>query len=46
MGKEINAFLHVGAQNVLKPHSRCAGVDTVHPDAGQPVYGDASGHIS
>ena len=24
-----------------KPHSHCAGVATVHPDAGQPVYRDA-----
>ena len=30
----------------LKPHSHCAGVATVHPDAGQPVYRDAPGHIS
>ena len=30
----------------LKPHSHCAGVTTVHPDAGQPVYRDAPGHIS
>ena len=29
----------------LKPHSHCAGVATVHPDAGQPVYRDAPGHI-
>ena len=29
----------------LKPHSYCADVATVHPDAGQPVYRDASGHI-
>ena len=29
-----------------KPHSHCAGVATVHPDAGQPVYRDAPGHIS
>ena len=30
----------------LKPHSHCADVATVHPDAGQPVYHDAPGHIS
>ena len=30
----------------FKPHSHCAGVATVHPDAGQPVYRDAPGHIS
>ena len=30
----------------LKPHSHCADVATVHPDAGQPVYRDAPGHIS
>ena len=30
----------------LKPHSHCAGVATVHPDAGQPVYRDAPGHMS
>ena len=35
----------VTASNV-KPHSHCAGVATVHPDAGQPVYRDAPGHIS
>ena len=34
------------AQAYLKPHSHCAGVATVHPDAGQPVYRDAPGHIS
>ena len=28
------------------PHSHCADVATVHPDAGQPVYPDAPGHIS
>ena len=26
--------------------SHCAGVATVHPDAGQPEYRDAPGHIS
>ena len=30
----------------LKPISHCADVATVHPDAGQPVYRDAPGHIS
>ena len=30
----------------LKPHSHYADVATVHPDAGQPVYRDAPGHIS
>ena len=30
----------------LKPHSHCADVAKVHPDAGQPVYRDAPGHIS
>ena len=30
----------------LKPNSHCAGVATVHPDAGLPVYRDAPGHIS
>ena len=30
----------------MKTHSHCAGVATVHPDAGQPEYRDASGHIS
>ena len=30
----------------VKPHSHCADVATVHPDAGQPVYRDAPGHIS
>ena len=29
-----------------KVHSHCAGVATVHPDAGQPVYRDTPGHIS
>ena len=37
----------ISCMNVLlKPHSHCAGVATVHPDAGQPVYRDAPGHIS
>ena len=36
-------FVHC---DFLKPHSHCAGVATVHPDAGQPVYRDAPGHIS
>ena len=31
---------------VLKPRSHCADGATVHRDAGQPVYGDAPGHIS
>ena len=31
--------------NAFKPHSHCAGVATVHPDAGQPVYRDTPGHI-
>ena len=30
----------------IKPHSHCADVATVHPDAEQPVYRDAPGHIS
>ena len=30
----------------IKPHSHCADVATVYPDAGQPVYRDAPGHIS
>ena len=30
----------------LKPHSHCADVATVHPDAVQPVYRVAPGHIS
>ena len=30
----------------FKPHSHCDDVATVHPDAGQPVYRDAPGHIS
>ena len=34
------------SSTVIKPHSHCAGVATVHPDAGQPVYRDAPGHIS
>ena len=34
------------AKKPVKPHSHCAGVATVHPDAGQPVYRDAPGHIS
>ena len=32
--------------NSLKPHSHCVDVATVYPDAGQPVYRDAPGHIS
>ena len=31
---------------ILKPHSHCADVATVHTDTGQPVYRDAPGHIS
>ena len=31
---------------LFKPNSHCAGVATVHPDTGQPVYRDAPGHIS
>ena len=38
-------FFHVSISQD-KPHSHCAGVATVHPDAGQPVYRDAPGHIS
>ena len=38
----MNRFL----SHLIKPHSHCAGVATVHPDAGQPVYRDAPGHIS
>ena len=30
----------------VKPHSHCADVAMVHPDAGQPVYRDAPRHIS
>ena len=30
----------------FKPHSHCADVATVHPDAGQLVYRDAPGHTS
>ena len=41
--EELRIFLGNGQ---LKPHSHCAGVATVHPDAGQPVYRDAPGHIS
>ena len=37
---------HISKTKPLKPHSHCAGVATVHPDAGQPVYRDAPGHIS
>ena len=36
----------ISLTRVFKPHSHCAGVATVHPDAGQPVYRDAPGHIS
>ena len=42
---EFNKFNNIRAR-ILKPHSHCAGVATVHPDAGQPVYRDAPGHIS
>ena len=35
-----------GCCKMFKPHSHCADVATVHPDAGQPVYRDAPGHIS
>ena len=45
--KTVSSFLgQFHAQVGLKPHSHCAGVATVHPDAGQPVYRDAPGHIS
>ena len=33
-------------QDIPKPHSHCADVATVHPDAGQPVHRDAPEHIS
>ena len=33
-------------QFYFKPHSHCAGVATVHQNAGQPVHRDAPGHIS
>ena len=36
----------LGDDALIKPHSHCAGVATVHPDAGQPVYRDEPGHIS
>ena len=44
----MQLFIFVGIKNLnfLKPHSHCAGVATVHPDAGQPVYRDAPGHIA
>ena len=32
----MSAPLVAGIED-LKPHSHCAGVATVHPDAGQPV---------
>ena len=41
--------IHLGKLSnglVVKPHSHCADVATVHPDAGQQVYRDAPGHIS
>ena len=46
--EKINGFLNnIFLQTLLlKPHSHCADVATVHPDAGQPVYRDAPGHIS
>ena len=41
-----NFFITAGSGvTFLKPHSHCADVATVHPDAGQPVYRDAPGHI-
>ena len=42
----INIFVFSIFEWPLKPDSHCAGVATVHPDAGQPVYRDAPGHIS
>ena len=39
------SYYYVKFKNV-KPHSHCADVATVHPDAGQPVYRDAPEHIS
>ena len=41
-----NGATHLRDNGDVKPHSHCAGVATVHPDAGQPVYRDAPGHIS
>ena len=44
----IKRSAQTGAYNThrLKPRSHCDDVATVHPDAGQPVYRDAPGHIS
>ena len=44
--KSIMKLLRLLSLICLKPHSHCAGVATVHPNAGQPVYRDAPGHIS
>ena len=49
--QEKSPFQHLFLRAVeiscsVKPHYHCAGVATVHPDAGQPVYRDAPGHIS
>ena len=41
----LDSFYHMTLK-LRKPHSHCAGVATVHPDAGQPGYRDAPGHIS
>ena len=41
-----HAAFHLGLHCLLKPHSHCADVATVHPDAGQPVYRDSPGNIS
>ena len=46
MNNSQGELLTTITQTLVKPHSHCAGVATVHPDAGQPVYRDAPGHIS
>ena len=49
LGNSFNLCLEKTRQNnnfdCMITNSHCAGVATVHPDAGQPVYRDAPGHI-
>ena len=45
---QFKRYFRIPKKSILnfKPHSHCDDVATVHPDAGQPVYRDAPGHIS
>ena len=41
-----NIRYHCPVLGIFKPRSHCTDVAMIHPDAGQPVYHDAPGHIS